>query len=208
MSATAGRAAVGDWMKLAVEEYFRGLPDHSLGVVQYTKGIREHMLSELRNLGYEPHKSDSALLVFAEPGSNPNQILKFSGPECKPEYFDHRKPFVAIGSGRRTAEPFLEFLRDVFWKEEQPTVAEGLVYIGWALMHTVSTQGPASGLPISMCSITGADAPDMVQGEEADERFSRLMQRMKSAMQGVVDEFLAVDTPDDDRGISKLEGIL
>lgn len=207
MSATAGQAASGDWMKLAVEEYFRGIPEYSLGIIQHVKGVREHMLNELKNLGHAPRSSDSILLVFAGPGTSPNQILKFSSSNSKPEYFDYRKPFVAVGSGRRTAEPFLEFLRDVFWKEEPPTVAEGLVYVGWALMHTVSTQGSASGLPINLGSITGAEAPDIVQGEEADERFSRLMQNMKLAMQGVVDEFLAIGASDDDRGISKLKGI-
>ena len=98
MSATTGQAASGDWMKLAVEEYFRKNSDHSLGIIQHTKGVREHMLNELNNLGHAPRRSDSILLVFAGPGASPNQILKFSRADSKPEYFDYRKPFVAVGS--------------------------------------------------------------------------------------------------------------
>ncbi|MCY4522073.1 MAG: hypothetical protein OXC13_15015 [Caldilineaceae bacterium] len=205
MAATAGHAARGDWMKLAIERYFKESSDHALDPIKRACEIRNSILRAQENLGYERPMSNHALIVFAAPDSCPNQILMFSGPKCQPQYFDHRKPFVAIGSGRRTAEPFLEFLRDVFWKEELPSIAEALVYVGWALMHTVSTQGSGSGLPINMCSISSVGSPVVVQGEEANERFSRLMQRMKEAMQGVVHEFLTLDVPEDDRGISKLK---
>ncbi len=204
MVATAGNAARGDWMKLAIERYFQANSDHTLDPIERACEIRNSILHAQENLGFERPMSNHALIVFAAPDSCPHQILAFSRPECQPQYFDHRKPFVAIGSGRRTAEPFLEFLRDVFWKEELPSIAEALVYVGWALMHTVSTQGSRSGLPIGMCSISSVGPPVVVQGEEADERFSRLMQRMKEAMKGVVYEFLALDVPEDDRGISKL----
>ncbi len=41
------------------------------------------------------------------------------------EYLTPDLPFISIGSGKPTADPFLGFVRDVFWPKGQPTLQEG-----------------------------------------------------------------------------------
>ena len=48
-------------------------------------------------------------------------------------------PFVAIGSGKAIADPFLAFLRRIFWKDDLPTIAEGVFAVVWTLQHTIKT---------------------------------------------------------------------
>ncbi|MGH8542977.1 MAG: hypothetical protein ACREX3_04935 [Gammaproteobacteria bacterium] len=48
-------------------------------------------------------------------------------------------PFVALGSGQGTADPFLAFLRRVFWPDALPTIAEGVFAVTWTLHHAIET---------------------------------------------------------------------
>ncbi len=46
-------------------------------------------------------------------------------------------PFVAIGSGQHLADPFLAFLRTVFWKDREPNMADGIQATFWSLQHAI-----------------------------------------------------------------------
>jgi len=59
--------------------------------------------------------------------------------QCAPEEATDDLPFVAIGSGRLIADPFLAFLRRIFWSNNQPTVADGIFATYWTLDHAIRT---------------------------------------------------------------------
>ena len=53
-----------------------------------------------------------------------------------------------MGSGQPIADPFLGFIRRVFWGSEPPTVREGIFGAVWALNHTIElTPGQVGGAP-------------------------------------------------------------
>ena len=54
-------------------------------------------------------------------------------------------PFAAVGSGQSIADPFLAFLRRVFWSDHQPTIAEGVFATVWTLLNAIKVN-PALGL--------------------------------------------------------------
>jgi hypothetical protein len=43
-------------------------------------------------------------------------------------------PFIVIGSGQMLADPFLGFIRRIFWKPTGPTTAEGIFAAIWTLI--------------------------------------------------------------------------
>jgi len=55
-----------------------------------------------------------------------------------PEEVTENLPFVAIGSGQSIADPFLAFLRRIFWKEKTPTLADGIFATLWTLDHAIA----------------------------------------------------------------------
>jgi len=60
-------------------------------------------------------------------------------------------PFVAIGSGQNLADPFLAFLRTVFWKNNRvPNTGDGVFAAFWALKHAIrrNTGGVADPVQI------------------------------------------------------------
>jgi len=56
-----------------------------------------------------------------------------------PEEATETLPFVSIGSGQSIADPFLAFLRRIFWRDCLPTLSDGIFSTLWALDHAIQT---------------------------------------------------------------------
>jgi hypothetical protein len=53
-----------------------------------------------------------------------------------------------MGSGQAITDPFMALLRDVFWKDKQPTVQEAIFGVLWALQHVIECNtGGVNGPP-------------------------------------------------------------
>jgi hypothetical protein len=59
-------------------------------------------------------------------------------------------PFVAIGSGQPIADPFLAFLRRIFWPAGLPTLAEGIFAVLWTLTHAILTAPGGISEPVQI----------------------------------------------------------
>jgi hypothetical protein len=70
--------------------------------------------------------------------------------QCAPEEATHNLPFVAIGSGRAIADPFLAFIRRVLWKGQCPSIAQGTFAAVWTLSHAIKTAPGGIGDPIQL----------------------------------------------------------
>ena len=69
-----------------------------------------------------PHKDTPTLLVFDE-GANSIEVT-------------FESPFFSIGSGGFQADPFLAFVKRIFWDDAAPkTIAAGLFCVLWTLDH-------------------------------------------------------------------------
>jgi len=70
--------------------------------------------------------------------------------ECCPEVTTNDLPFVSIGSGQLIADPFLAFLKRIFWKHRPPSVTEGIFAINWTLEHAIDTAPGGIARPITL----------------------------------------------------------
>jgi len=59
-------------------------------------------------------------------------------PKCSVEEVTENLPFASIGCGQNIADPFLGFIRRIFWDNNLPTIAEGIFATLWALNHSIS----------------------------------------------------------------------
>jgi hypothetical protein len=65
-------------------------------------------------------------------------LLEFT-PECHAEEVTENVPFVAIGSGKLSADPFLAFLRRIFWPTVLPSLADGELAAIWTVDQVIRT---------------------------------------------------------------------
>ena len=63
-------------------------------------------------------------------------------------------PYVSIGSGQALADPFMAFLRNIFWPDDLPTVADGIFAIMWTLIHAISVNTGGVAEPIQMAVLS------------------------------------------------------
>lgn len=74
--------------------------------------------------------------------------------QCAPEMATEKLPFIAIGGGQHIADPFLAFLRDIFWKERQPNLSEGIFMVLWTLTHAIKTTPGGVSDPIQIAVLS------------------------------------------------------
>lgn len=70
--------------------------------------------------------------------------------ECCPEVATNELPFVSIGSGQLIADPFLAFLKRIFWKDRLPSVSDGIFAVVWTLEHALDTAPGGIAPPIDI----------------------------------------------------------
>lgn len=59
--------------------------------------------------------------------------------QASPEAATDQLPFVAIGSGQSIADPFLAFIRRIFWANDAPSLSEGIFAAVWTIEHAIQT---------------------------------------------------------------------
>jgi 20S proteasome alpha/beta subunit len=62
-------------------------------------------------------------------------------------------PLFAFGSGQMIADPFLAFLRRIFWRESFPTVAQAMLSTVWTLRHAILTNPGGVNNPIQIVTL-------------------------------------------------------
>jgi len=96
-------------------------------------------------------QSATGMTLLAMPVAGCAHLFEFD-QQGSPEMASEDLLFKSIGSGQQTADPFLAFLKRVFWRDHCPNIAEGTVAVLWALQHAVHTSpgGVADPIQISI----------------------------------------------------------
>jgi len=104
-------------------------------------------------LGPQARVGAIATTLVALAARNEPHLIQFDC-ECSPEIVTNDLPFVSIGSGRIIADPFLAFLKRIFWKERLPPVSEGIFAVAWTLHHAIKTAPGGIAEPIGLGVLT------------------------------------------------------
>jgi ATP-dependent protease HslVU (ClpYQ) peptidase subunit len=102
--------------------------------------------------------------------------------QCSPEEATSDLPFIAIGSGQALADPFLSFLRRIFWAKKLPGLSEGILATVWGLEHAIRINpGGVSG-PVQIITLSRAkNSKGWVATELSDEELGEHRQNMIDA---------------------------
>ena len=81
-------------------------------------------------------KGQYAALV-AYPCNSAPHLCEFAIADFQPEMKDDRIWYVSLGSAQTITDPFLGFLRDVFWYAGRPNLQEAIFCVTWALDQAI-----------------------------------------------------------------------
>ena len=112
-----------------------------------------------------------------------------SGPQCcvfesqvQPRLLDKHQHYVALGSGKMSADPFLRFLHDIFIVDwNWLALKEALLLAIWTVEHVIDTNPGGVAGPIQMASLS-MDGGKLVAKEYEPNEIRERSESVKSAV--------------------------
>ena len=117
--------------------------------------------------------------VIALPLDKKFALLQFD-QQGAPEEATQDLPFISIGSGQTTADPFLAFIRKIFWRDALPSLETGIFSALWTLSHAIEINPGGVADPIQIM-ILERDSKDFKARELAEEELQEHYEAISEA---------------------------
>jgi 20S proteasome alpha/beta subunit len=114
-----------------------------------------HHASEVCKLIGQPIAAQAAIsfTVVGVPIEGQPRLYQF-GCAGEPEEATENIPFISVGSAQSRADPFLSFVRHIFWKDSLPTVSQGIFATVWSLVHAIRVDPGGVAEPMQVMTLT------------------------------------------------------
>ncbi len=152
-----GQCIVAEISNLWTGQKFKDKQDHEVMRI-----VRQTLWSECIEAEYKVAKETQHVLgvnlasqsaishtVLAMPVRDAHVLYTFN-EQAAPEQATPELPFISCGSGQGIADPFLAFIRRIFWPEDQPNVPEGIFAALWTLEHAIKVHPGGVSEPIQI----------------------------------------------------------
>jgi 20S proteasome alpha/beta subunit len=166
---------------------FRVMAEGSHGLISqvqhpldYSIAISQSITQQLQSTGIAMQMINAnTILAFDKAGVH--HCCVFEGP-LQPRFLDADHFYVALGSGKLSADPFLRFLVDVFCEgNKQPSTQQGVFLATWAVQHVIDTNPGGVAAPIRVATFEyGADGAASARNL-LDDEISEHQQAIESA---------------------------
>lgn len=103
-----------------------------------------------------------------------------------PELATAQVPFICIGSGQSLADPFLAFLKRIFWSATSINLSDGTFAVLWALKHSINVSPGGVSEPIQLMQLTYSNSTVSIveiernQVREIEESIQRAEDSLKN----------------------------
>jgi hypothetical protein len=121
--------------------------DHPM---DYAVAISEAVIAQFTRTGINGSINVNAMLGWRHDGMT--ACCVFEGA-MQPRLLDANHFYVALGSGKLSADPFIRFVVDTFCTAGQPTVREAVFLATWVVQHVIDTNSGGVAPPIRMVTI-------------------------------------------------------
>ncbi len=166
---------------------FRVMADGLHGIIpqvehplDYAIAISRGIVTQLQSTGIALQMINTNTMLAFEKGGV-HHCCVFEGP-LQPRFLDADHFYVALGSGKLSADPFLRFLADVFCANNaQPSIREGLFLATWAVQHVIDTNPGGVAGPIRVATFEPNGAGGFEARSLSDNEIAEHQQAIESA---------------------------
>ena len=103
----------------------------------------------------------------------------------QPRLLDNNHYYVALGSGKFSADPFLRFLVDTFCTSGQPNVREAIFLATWVIQHCIDTASGGISDPIKVGILEKDITGNYVGRHLRDDEVENHLQAVESAREAL-----------------------
>ena len=150
--------------------------------MDYAILITQNMVNQFTQTGIGNSINLNTILAFVH--NNRHVCCAFMGL-LQPWILDADHYYVALGSGKQMADPFLRFLTDVFCTK-QPSVREAVFMATWTIDHVIRTNPGGVAGPIRIAVIENGNGK-LVSRELSSTEIGEQEQAITSAAQALRD---------------------
>jgi hypothetical protein len=167
--AGTGPFGLGQRFKHELEEYVAEISEEQIVPVEFARKLS---VKAWANFTSTQNKEGEygALLAFPLRNGDLN-LCEFDVRNLQPELKDINVWYVSMGSGQMITDPFLGFIRKIFWKDGMPTVQQAIFATLWTLQHAVHVNPGGINAPIEIATlqtVKGIPVAKLLSSEELD----------------------------------------
>lgn len=144
-----GSVGLGQRFKYIIEQVFKDPSISTKNENEIACHLTAQALGNLRSTGAAIQYG--ALLAFFS--NNKFNLCEFECNTLQPEFKTGNLWYVSMGSGQPIADPFLGFIRRVFWGDQQPSLRDGIFAAYWTLFHTCKINPGGINEPITIAQL-------------------------------------------------------
>lgn len=158
--------------------------------IDYPIAITQSIIQQFQSTGIAGAINTNPILSFVH--QNQYVCCVFEGV-MQPRLLDAAHYYVAVGSGKLSADPFLRFITDVFCNGTQPTVAEAIFLATWTVQHVIDVNpgGVAGPIRLGILREEGGakiarllNEAEMVEHQQAVESAIVALRQWRDSMRG------------------------
>ena len=139
--------------------------------IDFPLNLTQSLIQQFNSTGIGQQINVNTLLGFEHGGQR--QLCVFEGI-IQPRLLDAAHFYVALGSGKLSADPFLRFLVDIFCLSGPPSVSEATFLTAWAIQHVIDTNPGGVDGPIRIAVMErdagGAWYSKLLTANEVDDQ--------------------------------------
>lgn len=124
---------------------------------------------------------------MAFPAKNKAHLCEFGLADFQPELKTERLWYASMGSAQPITDPFLAFIREVFWQEGLPSVQDAVFAVTWALEHAIAVNPGGVNGPARIATLEcgqGASVRVRVLSEEELDEHRQNVEEAKNLLRG------------------------
>jgi 20S proteasome alpha/beta subunit len=181
-----------------LQEAFRPIIDAGFKTASHAAGV----------IGHNVAASDCMCGGLLAAGFKDGLKLIEITPQLAVEYMTNDLPFISMGSGKPSADPFLGFLRKVYWPIKLPTIQEGALAAYWTIQHAIDMKifGVGFGIDVFIVEVVSKHSgkpgkpPDTIfKARKLDDaelaEHEGFMKAAEEALRGVREAMIAPPAP-------------
>ena len=142
--------------------------------------------------------SYGALVAFPcnKAKNSEHHLVEFAVTDFQPEFKTQNIWYVSMGSGQAVIDPFLCFMREIFWEKGPPSVKDGVFAATWLLDYavTVNTGGVNGPVRIATLEKSAGDWKARLLSDEDLLEHRESQKAAKDALRNFKDKIVAQAT--------------
>jgi 20S proteasome alpha/beta subunit len=204
----AGTGAVGMGQRFGheLEQFVSSSTNRNLPATEFCRMLAQKALVNFQSTVGNTPSGYGSLLAFASPhqGKDKLHLCEFEHNSIQPELKSDSIWYVSMGGGQVLTDPFLGFIRKLFWQDGKPHLEEGVFATYWCLQHAVDLNAGGINAPIDIAVLKfGADGKPNARVMDAEEMVP-IRDNVKE-LEKYISEFKKLPSLPSDKTIPKLD---